>query len=162
MQILPIRLLLLLGVLSLGVSAPVVAQDIQQVLDERVGSWTQIDRTEFGTIYMDTTQIQALDADIYQVRTRWAFSEVQTDHEGDHRYRSSVAVRAINCRSKEMAILAYVDLNGRRVVHEADQPLYAPSWGPVNPGSVVERIATWTCTLGRQPSRLASTAPQGG
>lgn len=142
-----------LTVVSAGSAAAQSAAD----LDQRVGDWSVVDEVEYGTIYLDTATVEVLDADIYNIRTRWSFADEQTNADGQQ-YSSSVAVRAVNCRSQEMAIVAYADLDGERVVKTSEQPLYAAYWFDINPASILEQIAARTCDLGRKLTRVAAAA----
>lgn len=140
-------------------AAPAGAQSAPD-LNERVGDWVVVDQLDYGTIYIDTAHVEPVDPGVYNVRTRWSFADVQTNPEGD-RYRSSVALRAVNCTSQEMAIVAYADLDGERVVKTTEQPMYAVYWFNVSPASILEQIASRTCELGRRGGRLVSAGSEG-
>lgn len=151
-----IKHLLIAGVLTMVSAGSASAQSFAS-LDQKVGDWTVVDEVEYGTIYLDTATVEVVDADVYNIRTRWSFADEQTNVDGQQ-YSSSVAVRAVNCRSQEMAIVAYADLDGERVVKTSEQPLYAAYWFDINPASILEQIAARTCDLGRRVSRIAAAS----
>ncbi len=156
----PVALLVLLASLA-ALDRPLSAQAKASgaSLDERTGAWVAVERTEHGTVYLDTAAVLELGRGVYQVRTRWSFAAPHRDGDGE-RYRSSVAVRAVDCHTRETALLAYADRDGERTVDTRAQPLFGASWDPVRPGTPVERIAESTCALARRAgARLAS---QGG
>lgn len=138
----------------------VAAQDTAPELDQKVGDWVVVDEVEYGTIYLDTAGVEVLTPDVYNIRTRWSFADVQTGRNGEE-YSSSVAVRVVNCQSQEMAIMAYADLHGEQVVQSAEQPLYAVYWFDVRPSPILEQIAARTCELGRQKVRIAAATHEG-
>lgn len=121
------------------------------------GRWLTIDRVELGAVELDTAGVVLVAPNVYHVRTRWRFSQVQTSPEG-YRYRSSVAVRGIDCRRRQMAIIAFADHDGKRVVHTEAQPFYAARWDRVTPESIVGRIASHVCEREGDDGAVASTA----
>lgn len=147
---------------ALVLSAPEVAtaQSARHALDERNGSWAMVSEIEFGAIYLDTARIEVLQPEVYEVRTLWRFAEAQHDEEGAA-YHSSVAERAIDCRSNSMALIAFADQDGPTIVNSADRPLPAAEWQSINPESVIARVADRACALGRAP-RGAVQALSGG
>jgi hypothetical protein len=152
------------SVIAVAISAcatqAAAAQDPAPELDQNVGHWVVVDEVEYGTIYLDTAGVEVLMADVYNIRTRWIFADVQTSRDGEE-YSSSVAVRVVNCQSQEMAIMAYADLNGEQVVQSAEQPLYAVYWFDVRPSPILEQIAARTCELGRQKVLIAAASHEG-
>lgn len=142
-----VPLVALLALLSQAGSA--TAQDLRPTLDEAESRWVTVDRVEMGTVDVDTSRVVALGPEVYQVRTRWRFADMQTSHEG-YRYQTSVAVRAIDCRNRQMALIAFADVDGQKVLRTEAQPVYAARWERVNPESVVDRIATRVCEQGRR------------
>lgn len=151
----PLLLLVLLALFAATVR-PVAAQAHFAALEDGGSTWVAIDHVEHGDIYLDTASIVALGEDVFQVRTRWQFARVQTDGDGEP-YRTSVALRAVDCRAGEMALLAYADRDGARTVDSVQRPLYAATWEAVNPRSPAARIAERTCAIGhRADTRLAA------
>lgn len=144
--------LLFVATLVICAAAPSTAQSIPSALDEQLGDWAVIENTDYGTVSLDTTRVEAHGDNVYHIRTRWNFARPLTSVKGQP-YRSSVAVRAINCQSDEMAILAYANLDGERLVH-AERRLYPANWSTIKPGSSVERIAKRTCELGNRSPRV--------
>lgn len=142
-------------------AAPVAAQSAPGVRDDGAAEWVVIDETEYGIISLDTAHVVALEPDIYQVRTYWRFAQRQATRGGD-RYDSSLAQRVVNCRSQEVAIVEYSDMDGDRVVNSVEQPMYAVHWSAVPPGSLLDRIASRTCELGRQTVLVVRTHAAGG
>lgn len=146
--------LVLLSLLLLG--TPAAAQDLRPTLDEAGSSWVTIERVELGAVDLDTSRVVVMAPDVYQVRTRWRFANEQTAHEG-YRYQTSVAVRAIDCRKRQAALIAFADHDGRSIVKTEAQPVYAARWDQVNPESIVDRITTRVCEQGeRQVTRITS------
>lgn len=122
-------------------------QELRPDVDGPGAEWVTIDRVELGAMELDVSQVVAVAPDVYQVRTRWRFADVQTSPEG-YRYESSVAVRGVDCRRRQMALIAFADRDGGKVVRTEAQPMYAARWDRVNPESIVDRIATRVCELG--------------
>src|SRR5690606_6866417 len=119
------------------------------------GRWITLERVELGALELDTTHVLPMGPHTYQVRTRWQFDEVPTSPEG-YRYRSSVAVRGIDCQRRMMAIIAFADHDGGRIVRVEAQPVYAARWDRVNPRSIVDRIATVVCNRAERRAVTAS------
>ena len=142
-------------------AAPDAAQSAPGVRDDGAAEWVVIDETEYGVISLDTAHVVALEPDVYQVRTHWRFSRRQATR-GGARYDSSLAQRVVNCRSQEVAIVEYSDMDGDRVVNSVEQPMYAVHWSAVPPGSLLDRIASRTCELGRQTVLVVRTHAAGG
>lgn len=146
--------------LALGLSlislTPAAAQDLRPDV-ELDGGWLTIDRVELGAVELDTARVVPMAPHVYQVRTRWRFADVQISPEG-HQYRSSIAVRGIDCRRRQMAIIAFADHDGNRVVHVEAQPSYAARWDQVAPQSIVGRIAAHVCEREADRSAVASAA----
>lgn len=138
-------------------SSTVAAQDLRPDMDESGSRWITIDKVEFGTVDLDTSRVVVIAPDVYQVRTRWRFANVQTSPEG-YRYQTTVAVRGVDCRRRQMAIIAFADHNGGKVVRTEAQPVYAARWDRVNPESIVDRIATQVCERGRAQGTVATTS----
>lgn len=145
---------LLLQVAALG------AQELRPDLEDVGSRWVTIDRVELGSVELDESRVVPLGPDVYQVRTRWRFASVQTSPEG-YRYQTSVAVRGVDCRRRQMALIAFADHDGGTVVRTEAQPVYAARWDRVNPESIVDRIATRVCELGGSGSG-AIAASAGG
>ena len=103
-----LRLLVLAAAGLFAQSSAAAAQDLRPDMDETGSRWITIDQVEFGTVDLDTSRVVVIAPDVYQVRTRWRFANVQTSPEGYH-YQSSVAVRGIDCRRRQMAIIAFAD-----------------------------------------------------
>lgn len=144
-----------------SMAAPVAAQDAPQLREDGANEWVVIDRTDYGTILLDTAHVVALEPDVYQVRTHWRFATQQATR-GGARYDSSLAERVVNCRSHEVAIVEYADMDGDRVVNSVEQPIYAVHWSAVPPGSLLDRIASRTCELGQRLVRVVSSPAVGG
>lgn len=142
--------------LTLSILGPAAAQDLRPDVDVD-GPWLTIDRVELGAVELDTAQVVEVAPDVYTVRTRWRFAHVQTSPEG-YRYRSSVAVRGIDCRRRQMAIIAFADHDGKRVVRTEAQPFYAARWDRVTPESIVDRIASHVCEHEGDGGAVASSA----
>lgn len=149
------------GALVLCMAAPAAGQGLPAPLSQSAPEWMVIDRTDYGTISLDTAHVLVVEQDVFEVRTHWGFAREQSTPAGA-RFDSSVAQRVVNCRTQEIGIVSYWDLEGEEVVHAVEQPLYATRWSAVPPGSVVHRIATLTCELGRRNSRVARTTAFGG
>lgn len=130
---------------------PVAAssQELRPDVDGPGARWVTIDQVEFGAVELDVSQVVAVAPDVYQVRTRWRFADVQTSPEGYH-YQTSVAVRGVDCRRRQVALIAFADHDGVKVVRTEAQPMYAARWDRVNPESIVDRIATRVCELGSE------------
>jgi hypothetical protein len=137
--------------------APAAGQDLRPSLDEAESRWLTIDRVELGTVELDTSRVVVIAPDVYQVRTRWRFADVQTSPQG-YRYQTSVAVRGVDCRRKQMALIAFADHDGGNVMRTEAQPVYAARWDRVNPESIVDRIATRVCERGGRQTSIASSA----
>lgn len=152
-----VRSTLLALTLLLTQLAPGAAQDLRPELDEVASRWITIDRVELGAVDLDTSRVVVIAPDVYQVRTRWRFSSVQTSPEG-HRYRTSVAVRGVDCRRRQVALIAFADHDGGKVVRTEAQPVYAARWDRVNPESIVDRIATQVCSRGSGGEAIAASA----
>ena len=150
-----ISFLALLSLLLLAGSA--AAQELRPTLDEAGSRWVTIDRVELGSVDLDTSRMVEMSPDVYQVRTRWRFANVQTSPEGYH-YQSSVAVRGIDCRRRQMAIIAFADHDGTSIVRTEAQPVYAARWDQVNPESIVDRIATRVCEQGSRGTTRVTSA----
>jgi hypothetical protein len=142
-------------------AAPVTAQSAPDVRDDGANEWAVIDQTDYGTISLDTAHVVALEPDVYQVRTHWRFAKRQATR-GGARYDSSLAERVVNCRSHEVAIVEYADMDGDRIVNSVEQPIYAVHWSTVPPGSLLDRIAARTCELGQRTMRMVSSPVAGG
>lgn len=142
-------------------AAPVAAQDTPQLREDGANQWVVIDRTDYGTISLDTAHVVALEPDVYQVRTHWRFARRQATR-GGARYDSSLAERVVNCRSQEVAIVEYSDMDGDQVVNSVEQPIYAVHWSAVPPGSLLDRIASRTCEVGQRSVRVVSGHVAGG
>lgn len=142
-------------------AAPAAAQSAPGSRDDGADEWVVIDETEYGVISLDTAHVVALEPDVYQVRTHWRFAQRQATRGGD-RYDSSVAQRVVNCRSQEVAIVEYADMDGDRVVNSVEQPIYAVHWSTVPAGSLLDRIASRTCELGRQTVLVVRSQAAGG
>lgn len=138
-------------------TSAVAAQDLRPDMDETGSRWITIDQVEFGSVDLDVSRMVAIAPDVYQVRTRWRFASLQTSPEG-YSYGSSVAVRGIDCRRRQMAIIAFADHHGGKVVRTEAQPVYAARWDRVNPESIVDRIATEVCARGRAQNAVATTS----
>ena len=152
-----LRLLVLAAAGLFAQSSAAAAQDLRPDMDETGSRWITIDQVEFGTVDLDTSRVVVIAPDVYQVRTRWRFANVQTSPEGYH-YQSSVAVRGIDCRRRQMAIIAFADHHAGKVVRTEAQPVYAARWDRVTPESIVDRIASRVCERGRAQSAIATTA----
>lgn len=150
-----------LALLLLAGATPLAGQTQPVSLAEGDGAWAVVEQVEQGTVSVDTSAIVLLDDGIFQVRTRWEFSRVQHDA-GGASYRSSVAVRAIDCPRGEMALLAFADHDRGRIVGTRAQPLYAAAWDRVNPESISARIAGLVCSVGPRRTRLAQGAGASG
>jgi hypothetical protein len=124
---------------------------------EAESRWETIDVVEFGAMDLDVSRVTVTAPGIYEVRTRWRFATAQTTPEGQ-RYQSSVAVRGVDCRRGEMALIAFANHDGGTVVNEESLPVYAARWEPVAPGSVVGRVASRVCEGGPSAPIAASTA----
>jgi hypothetical protein len=133
------------------------AQDLRPDLDEARSHWITIDQVDFGTVDLDTSRVVVIAPDVYQVRTRWRFATVQTSPEG-HRYQTSVAVRGVDCRRRQMALIAFADHQGGKVVRTEAQPVYAARWDRVNPESIIDRIATRVCERGSAQGSIAASS----
>ena len=136
-----------LGLLA-GLARPARAQEEASPLEEK-GEWTLVDRGAYGAVYLDTATVEPVEEEVFRVRTRWRFNHVQSEA-GGTRYRTSVALRAVDCKARRMAIIAFADRDGHGVVRTARHPLYAAHWEPVRAKSVAERIANATCDRGRR------------
>ena len=133
------------------------AQDLRPTLDDAASRWVTVDQVEMGSVDVDTSRVVLLAPDVYQARTRWRFATEQTAREG-YRYQTTVAVRAIDCSKRQMAIIAFADHDGSEIVRTEAQPVYAARWDPVNPESIVDRITTRVCEQGRrQETRLSAS-----
>jgi hypothetical protein len=132
------------------------AQDLRPTMDEAGTRWVNIDRVELGAMDLDTSRFVVLAPGVYQIRTRWRFASTQTSRDG-YRYQTSVAVRAIDCRKRQAALIAFADHDGRNVMHTEAQPVYAARWDEVNPESIIDRVATHVCDQ-RTPETAVVTA----
>src|SRR5688500_8262621 len=89
------RIVLLTPLAILMQTGNASGQDLRPVLDEAGSRWVTIDQVALGALDLDLSRFVVLAPDVYQVRTRWRFANVQTSREG-YRYETSVAVRAID------------------------------------------------------------------
>lgn len=128
-------------------ASPAAAQELRPDVDDAGSHWETIDQVELGSVELDTSRLVPIAPGVYQVRTRWRFASVQTSPEG-YRYETSVAVRGVDCRRRQMAIIAFADRAQGHVVRTEAQPVYAARWDRVNPESIVDRITTRVCELG--------------
>lgn len=149
-----VPLLALLSILATVGGAD--AQDLRPTLDEAGSRWVTIDHVELGAVDLDVSRFVVLSPDVYQVRTRWRFSRAQTSHDG-YRYETSVAVRAIDCRKRQAALIAFADHDGQSVMHVEAQPVYAARWDEVNPESIIDRIATRVCDRGSRSTTVLTS-----
>lgn len=153
----PVRTALLLAATTLLhlACAPSAAQRPAGVLDEFSGAWRELGRGEHGVLYLDTAAVRVIDDQVYQVRTWWRFSAPQHEPDGAT-YRTSVAVRAVDCRSGRIALLAFANRDGAITTQVASQPLFAAQWDAVRPASLSARIVEAACGESRPSPRLAS------
>jgi hypothetical protein len=144
--------------LHAAVASGAAAQSNEYALQAGDGAWELVNRVELGAIYVDTDGIVLLKPDVYQVRTMWRFASPQRDHEGEA-FRTSVAVRAVDCQAGSMAILAFADQEDDRTVNHATRSLTAAEWVSVSGSSIVGQIARTVCeksgTKGPGWARLA-------
>ena len=152
-----IRRVLLIALLPLvGAAGSAAAQDLRPTLEEAGSRWVTVDRAELGAVDLDMSRFVVLSPDVYQVRTRWRFAKAQTSRDG-YRYQTSVAVRAIDCRKRQAALIAFADHDGRDVKHMEAQPVYAARWDVVNPESIIDRIATRVCDQGTRETTVLTS-----
>ena len=136
-----------------------IAQDLRPTLDEGAARWVNVDRVELGAVDLDMSRFVAVAPGVYQVRTRWRFAKPQTSRDG-YNYQTSVAVRAIDCRNRQAALIAFADHDGKNVMRTEAQPIYAARWEVVNPESIIDRITSRVCDQGAQ-ERTVVTAVGG-
>jgi hypothetical protein len=153
-----ILLIFLLIAASHFACAPAVAQVSAALLEEGRGRWMEIDRNPQGVVYLDVESLEQMGDEIWQVRTRWAFTQPQRNSRGAP-YASSVAVRAVDCRTRELALLAYADRDREAIVDEAEMPLFTAHWEPARPRSVSHRIVTSACLLAAGGSSALAALP---
>src|SRR5690606_34287123 len=111
-------------------AVPAASQDPYPDLDETRGHWITVDEVEFGAVDLDIGDVEVLGPGVYQVRTRWRFANTQTTPDG-RLYETSVAVRGIDCRRDEAALIAFANHHGGRAILTEVQPVYAARWEPV-------------------------------
>src|SRR5690606_34853375 len=111
---------------------------------EAESRWETVQIVEFGAMDLDVSHVTVIAPGTYEIRTRWRFASAQLSPAG-HRYQASIAVRGLDCRRGEMALISFANHNGARVVDEESLPVYAVRWEPVSPESVVGKIATRVC-----------------
>lgn len=153
----PMRIRLLpamLGACGILIQAgPAAGQSLVSRI-EGESRWETVEVVEFGAMDLDASQVVSTAPGVFEIRTRWRFSEAQVSPSGN-RYESSVAVRGVDCQRGEMALISYTNHDGKRVVDEESIPAFAARWEPVAPGSVVAKIAARVCASGANGAMTA-------